>query len=175
MARKKSIPDLEILDHVLQLLLVEGEKAVSFASVSAICGLAAPTLVQRYGTRDAMVKSAILASWDALDKISESSSDEAFLSPKGAQSLLKNITSSVDIPALLAVSQRDKDLNERAIRWRNQIETALGNRLGGGTKGREAGALVFAAWQGRLLWNGAGGKSFRLGEALRRLTDQRAM
>jgi hypothetical protein len=34
---------------------------------------------------------------------------------------------------------------------------------------------MFAAWQGRLLWDTAGGKTFRLGEALRKLADQRTM
>lgn len=175
MARRKSISDTHILNLVLQRLLAEGEKAVSFASVSAISGLAAPTLVQRYGTRDAMVKLAISDGWDRLDAATLAASDDAFVSAKGAQALLKEVASSVDIPALAGASTRDKDLNIRATRWRVQVETALSDRLGGGTKGREAGGLMFAAWQGRLLWDAAGGKSFRLGEALRKLSDQRAI
>ena len=173
MARKKLISDTDILSQVLSLLLTDGDKAVSFASVSTICGLAPPTLVQRYGSRDAMVKLAVLAGWDRLDATTLAASDDAFVSAKGAQAMLKDMAASVDISALVAVSLRDKDLNARASTWRSHVEAALGDRLGSGAKGREAGALMFAAWQGRLLWDTAGGKSFRLGEALRRFADQR--
>lgn len=122
-----------------------------------------------------MVKSAVLAGWNRLAATTLAASDDALVSAKGAQAMLKDVAGSIDIPALLAVSHRDKDLNTCASAWRSQLESALCDRLGGGTKGREAGALMFAAWQGRLLWDAAGGKSFRLGEALRRLADQRAM
>ena len=171
MARRKLILDAEILPLILSHLLTDGDKSVSFASVSAICGLAPPTLVQRYGSRDAMVKLAVISGWDHLDAVSLTASDDAFVSAKGAQALLKDVAASVDIPALLAVSWRDKDLNTRASAWRAGVESALCDRLGGGTKGREAGGFMFAAWQGRLMWDAAGGKTFRLGEALRRLAD----
>ena len=175
MARKKLIPDADILALVLQKLLTEGEKSVSFGLIATATGLAPPTLVQRYGSREAMIGSALAASWAALEALTNQSEAEALVSPKGAQSLLKDIGSVVDIPALLAASRRDKALTDRAIAWRRAVESALAVRLGGGSKGRDAGALMFAAWQGRLLWDAAGGKTFRLGEALRRATDQRAM
>ena len=174
MARSKSISDSDVMAVTLSHLLADGDKAVSFASVSALCGLAPPTLVQRYTTRDRMVKSALSSAWDALDAVTLAASDAAFVSAKGAQAMLKDVAISINIPALLAESHRDKDLNLRATQWRNRLETALSDRLGGGTRGREAGALMFAAWQGRLMWDPAGGKSFRLGETLRRLADQRA-
>ena len=47
---------------------------------------------------------------------------------------------------------------------------ALGLQLGGGAKGREAAALLFAAWQGQLLWQGAGGKGFKIKDAIKALT-----
>lgn len=175
MARKKLIPDADILALVLQKLLTEGDKAVSFGLIAATSGLAAPTLVQRYGSRDAMVGQALAASWAALEDLTAATEAEALVSAKGAQGLLKDIGGLVDIPALLAASQRDKTLMDRATAWRKFVESALAVRLGGGVKGRDAGALMFAAWQGRLLWDAAGGKTFRLGEALRRVTDQRAM
>ena len=61
------------------------------------------------------------------------------------------------------------------MRWRPaqgwaRVENALALRPGGGSKGREAAALLFAAWQGQLLWQPAGGKAFRLKDALKRLT-----
>jgi AcrR family transcriptional regulator len=175
MARNKIIPDAEILALVLHKLLTEGDKAVSFGLIAAASGLAPPTLVQRYGSRDAMIVQALSASWTALETLTSASEAEALVSAKGAQALLKDIGALVDIPALLAASQRDKALMDRAAAWRKSVEAALAVRLGGGAKGRDAGALMFAAWQGRLLWDTAGGKTFRLGEALRKLADQRAM
>lgn len=175
MTRRKLVPDKDIYGMILSHLFTNGDKAVSFASISVISGLAPPTLVQRFGSRDSMVKLALTAGWDDLDAVTQAASDDAFLSAKGAQAMLKEVTASMDIPALLAASLRDKDLIGRASAWRTRLESALGNRLGGGPKGREAGALMFAAWQGRLLWDTAGGKSFRLGDALRKLADQRPM
>ena len=42
-------------------------------------------------------------------------------------------------------------------------------RLGPGAKARESAALLFAAWQGRMLWTGAGGPGFRLRDAVKRI------
>lgn len=175
MARKKIIPDADILALVLQKLLAEGEKAVSFGLVAAASGLAPATLVQRYGSLESMIVQALAASWLALESLTAEVEAEALVSAKGAQGLLKDIAVLVDIPALLAASHRDEALINRASAWRHSVEQALAVRLGGGVKGRDAAALIFAAWQGRLIWDAAGGKSFRLGEALRRLADQRAM
>lgn len=175
MSRTKIIPDAEILALVLQKLLIEGDKAVSFGLISAASGLAPPTLVQRYGSRDAMIAQALSSGWAALENLTAASEAEALVSAKGAQGMLKDIGALMDIPALLTASQRDKALIDRAAEWRKTVEAALAVRLGGGVKGRDAGALIFAAWQGRMMWDAAGGKSFRLGEALRRLADQRAI
>lgn len=53
--RRKYILDADVLQHVGELLLERGAAAVTFAEVSKRCGLAAPTLVQRFGTREAML------------------------------------------------------------------------------------------------------------------------
>lgn len=175
MSRRKIIPDAEILGLVLHKLLTEGEKSVSFGLIATASGLAPPTLVQRYGSREAMILQALAASWTALENLTAATEAEALVSSKGAQGMLKDIGALVDIPALLAASQRDKALMDRAAIWRKSVETALAVRLGGGVKGRDGAALIFAAWQGRLMWDCAGGKTFRLGEALRKLADQRSM
>lgn len=175
MARTKIIPDADILGLVLQKLLTEGDKAVSFGLIATASGLAASTLVQRYGAREAMILQALAASWTALEALTSATEAEALVSAKGAQGMLKDIGAFVDIPALLTASLRDKTLVDRATLWRKSVEASLAVRLGGGTKGRDAGALMFAAWQGRTMWDAAGGKTFRLGEALRRAADQRAM
>lgn len=173
MPRRKLIPDLVVFAEIRRLLSEGGEKAVSFAAVAQATGLAGSTLVQRFASRDAMVQAALLAAWDMLEAETEAAAAEAALSPKGAQALLKAL--GADAPeaadlSILAADFRNADLRARAEAWRARLETALAIRLGGGEKGREAAAILFAAWQGQLLWQRAGGKAFRLKDALKRLS-----
>lgn len=173
MSRTRTIPDATIFAVIRQLLAEGGEKAVSFASVARVSGLAAPSLVQRYGSRDAMLRDALMAAWDGLLVQTTAATAEAEVSAKGAAALLKTLGGgpgeAADI-ALLAVDFRDAKLRAKAAEWRAQVETALALRLGGGAKGRMAAALLFAAWQGQALWEAAGGKAFKLKDAVARLT-----
>lgn len=172
MGRTRTIPDADIFAAVRTLLAQGGEKAVAFSSVARMTGLAAPTLVQRYGSREAMLRAALMTAWDALDAATETAADDAPLSVKGAAQFLKALsadeTETADL-ALLAVDFRDTDLRARATAWRTRVEQALAQRLGGGAKGREAAAILFAAWQGQSLWQKAGGRAFRIKDALKRL------
>lgn len=171
MPRVKLIADAEVFASIRRLLAEGGDKAVAFGSVARATGLAAPTLVQRYGSRDDMMRAALMAAWDDLDAATESAAAKADTGPKGAQALLKALggdAESVDV-TLLAADFRDALLRERAAAWRARVETALALRLGGGSKAREAAALLFAAWQGQQLWQAAGGKGFKLKDAVKRL------
>jgi AcrR family transcriptional regulator len=165
MPRIKIIPDSAVFNAVHRLLAENGEKSVSFATVGKATGLAAPTLVQRFGSRDGMVKAAQLAAWDKLDAITAAAINTT--ADKGPHTLLKAVE-----PGLTAMppNARDPDLHRRAAGWRATMESALSLRLGGGEKGREAASLLFAAWQGQVLWSGTGGRGFRLKDAARKLT-----
>jgi AcrR family transcriptional regulator len=166
MARSKLIPDDVVFAVVLQLLLGQGEKSVTFAAVSTATGLAPPTLVQRYGSCAAMMRAALTQAWDALDaRVTSANAGDA----KNVQALLKSLIGSVNSAKLLTLSLSDADLSERAKDWRMNVEASLASRLTVSAKGKETAALIFAAWQGRLLWDAAGGKGFRLGEAVKRL------
>lgn len=167
MARTKALPDSEILAHVLQALTEHGDKAVTFGLVSARCGLAPATLAQRFGSVEEMTRIALLHEWARLADAISAAEAEALVSSKGAQALLKAVPCPT--PQVLASSLRDPALSEAAAAWRALVEQALASRRGGGTKGREAAALIFAAWQGRQLWEGAGGKTFRLADLLKAL------
>ncbi|MDZ4096567.1 MAG: transcriptional regulator [Paracoccaceae bacterium] len=172
MARLKTIPDPEIFAAVQRLLAEGGEKSVAFASVGRATGLAASTLVQRYGSRDAMLRAALFAAWDTLDAATAKAEANASPNEKGALALLKALGRdhgvAIDL-AQLAADFRNPDLRARAESWRRRVEAALAIRHGDGAKGREAAALLFALWQGQNLWQPAGGKGFRLKDALRRL------
>lgn len=166
MPRKRIIPDAQVFSIIQRLLDDGGEKAVSFGTVATATGLAPPTLVQRYGSRDAMVRAARLAFWDALD--SRTAQAIAATAGKGPQGLLKAIgpVRATEIAADL----RDPDLAQRAASWRATVEAALADRLGSGGKARESAALLFAAWQGMALWSAAGPSDLRLKDAVKRLT-----
>lgn len=166
MPRTRTIPDDQVFAALQRLLEEGGDRAVSFGSVARLTGLAPPTLVQRYGSRDGMVKAARLAAWDALEK--RTGEAIAATADKGPQGLLKAIGPVA--PSALAADLRDPDLAQRAAGWRAGVETALALRLGSGQKAKESAALLFAAWQGQTLWSGAGEQAFRLKDAVKRLT-----
>lgn len=167
MARPRSIPDDDIFAAIRTTLARDGERAVAFGMVAQITGLAAPSLVQRYGTRDGMVRAALLDGWQKL------AARTAELDDPQPHGLLKSLTAPATLmadPALMAVTLRDPALAQAAQDWRAQVETLLALRLGGGTKGREAAAVLFAAWMGQMQWLRAGGKGFRLKDAAKRIT-----
>lgn len=166
MPRNRSISDDQIFAALQALLDAGGDKAVSFATVAAAVGLAPPTLVQRFGSRDGMVRAARQAMWAALEDRTRAAI--ASTGDKGPQGLLKAI-GAVDVAAI-AADFRDPDLAQRAAAWRATVEAALALRLGSGTKGKEAAALLFAAWQGQALWAVTGDSAFRLKDAAKRLT-----
>lgn len=172
MARPRTIPDQQIFAAIRALLAQGGDKAVAFSSVARVTGLAAPTLVQRYGSREGMVKAALLSAWDALEARTDEAEAVAALNAKGAVALLKALNDDEGGPddlGLLAIEFRDADLRARAEAWRARVESALASRLGGGSRGREIAAILFAAWQGQALWSLAGGRGFRLKDAVKRL------
>ena len=166
MPRTRTIPDDRIFHSIQRLLDEGGDRAVSFASVAAATGLAPPTLVQRYGSRDGMVRAARAAAWDRLSAATAEAI--AATDQKGPQALLKALA-AMD-PASLVLDARDPDLAQRAAVWQATVESALALRLGTGQKARETAALLFAAWQGQLLWSRVGQPAFKLKDAVRRLT-----
>lgn len=166
MPRTRVIPDEQVFSIIRRMLDQGGDKAVSLGTVSAATGLAPPSLVQRYGTRGAMVRAARLSAWDALDlRLAEAVAQTA---GKGPQGLLKAL-GPVNAPAI-ARDLRDPDLAARAAKWRIAVETALADRIGTGPKARESAALLFATWQGQALWSATGEPAFRLKDAVKRLT-----
>jgi AcrR family transcriptional regulator len=166
MPRTRTIPDHQVYAAIQRLLDEAGDKAVSFGTVGQATGLAPPTLVQRYGSRDGMVRAARLAAWDALDR--RTADAIAATADKGPQGLLKAIGPVGG--KTIATDLRDPDLALRAAAWRAVVESALADRLGNGPKARESAALLFAAWQGQSLWAPRGEPGFRLKDAVKRLT-----
>ena len=169
MARTKLISDRDVFQQVLSLLLQNGEKSVTFSTASAATGLAPTTLVQRFGSCSAMISGALYQAGDELDRLGEAAMLDPAALNKGLPGLLKSLVAQVDPGALLTLSLRDPTLINRAKVWRNKVEQAIAARLDVSAKAKENAALIFAAWQGRMLWDAGGGKGFRLGDAIKRL------
>ncbi len=169
MARTKLISDRDVFQQVLASLLKNGEKTVTFSTVSAATGLAPTTLVQRFGSCNDMILGAIAQAWDELDGLVETATLNGAAMSKGLPGLLKSLVGPVDPGALLTLSLRDPALIGRAKAWRYKVEQAIAARLDVSAKAKETAALIFAAWQGRMQWDAGGGKGFRLGDAIKRL------
>ena len=168
MARPKSLPDAEILATVRRLMAEGGQ--VSFGAAAIATGLAPSTLAQRYGTVAAMRAAAVRDGWQVLTEATTAAIDTA--ADKGPQGLLKALDAVTDQVGLLLAGPTDDTARTRATDWRRMVETALAQRLGPGEKGREAAAILFAAWQGQALW---GGDGFRIKDAAKRLAGSQRM
>ena len=163
MTRPRSIPDADIFAAILHVMTTDGEKSVAFSTIARMTGLAAPSLVQRYGGLQTMVRSALLWEWDRLDALAKTAIAELTAADKSPQALLKALTPG-PTAALLAASRRSAALRDRATLWRSNVEQALAAKLG-----TAAAALLFAAWQGQALWQTNADKGFKLKDAIKRL------
>lgn len=159
MARKKLISDSTVFAALRHLLATEGKQATSFRAIGRATGLAAATLVQRYGNAEGMLVAAVLDGWDQADVALAAAATEAEKSEKGAVALLKALPPT---PPLLI----HPALNDRAAAWQRKVIGELSLRL----SDRQAANILFAAWQGRMLWGRTGGRGFSLRDVQRRLT-----
>ena len=92
MPRRKTISEPALLAVLLDEIAETGPDGLTFARAAACSGLSAPTLVQRFGDRAAMVEAILMFAWDRLDEATEAA-DAAFpVSPRGAIDLLLHLT-----------------------------------------------------------------------------------
>ena len=165
MARTKIIPDAEVFALIRQLLAAGGDKAISFGAIARAAKLAPSTLAQRFGTVAAMRAAALHHGWADLSATTVAAITAT--AGKGPQGLLKALDAVALPVSNLLRSASDDTSRTLAAEWRQIVETALAQRIGQGEKSRESANILFAAWQGQLLW---GGESFRLKDAVKRLT-----
>lgn len=92
MSRTRSIPDEALLDGALAVIRRAEPQRVTFAAVAAETGLAAATLVQRFGTKPALIRAAPLRAWDRLDARTATGDAAAPLTPEGAVALLVDLS-----------------------------------------------------------------------------------
>lgn len=157
MPRKRSVTDEVILDDALRLAEARGPAALTFSALSAEVGLAPATLVQRFGTKAALLQAALLRAWDVLDAATAAADARAGPGPEGVVALVVALSGQYD-PAedadqilLLREDLRDPVLRARGQAWIAALAAAVERRLPGAPTG--VGRLVVAQWQGALtLW-----------------------
>ena len=160
MGRSKTISDNVALDRLLAALETAGPERFSFSKASRAVGLSAATLVQRYGTREAMIEAILLHAWDRLDVVTAELDTKAPADPAGAVSMLLRLLPSNaavhDLPdgfLLLREDLRNPRLRARGAAWGTNLAKALGRRL---TKdaslAERMGWQMASVWQGSIIW-----------------------
>ena len=172
MARHKLISDLNVLEATLHLFARDGDRAVTFGQVGKATGLAPATLVQRFVTRDAMFAGAIIQGWVQAHEVLLRCEVALPANGHNAVAFLKSLGEALQttpLSALMVASLPDHVLRSRASAWRQAVEASLQDRIDAGPgQVSEAAAAIFAAWQGRMMWQGTEGGDFRLRAILKK-------
>ncbi|HET6953149.1 MAG TPA: TetR family transcriptional regulator [Acidimicrobiales bacterium] len=158
MGRKRTIADEDLLDAALDVVRAGGPDALTFAAVAARAGLAASTIVQRFGTKAGLLRAALSRAWDHLDAATATAVADAAPGPGGVIDLLVALSGQYGVDddfadqlLLLREDLRDPVLRARGEAWLAVLTGAVEQRLGdapGGAGG--LGDLVVAQWQGTL-------------------------
>ena len=160
MARPRSVSDDHILDATLQLLLRQGSASLTLAAVGKAAGLAAATLVQRFASRDALIRAALERAWDGLDAATADADAREAEDFDGALAVLAALSPTpaaaadyVDGLLLLREDLTDPVLRARGVAWLETLALALGRRLTADPQARRPlGRLMVCQWQGAQIW-----------------------
>jgi AcrR family transcriptional regulator len=163
MARPKKISDDDLLEAVGEILTRGGPAALTFQSAGAAAGLSPATLVQRYGSKEALQRAALLRMWDELAAQTAALDLSQPVDADGAIALLVRLSVGYGATAdetaqgllLLREDFRDPVLRARGAAWGEVLAQMLGRRLiDSPEKGIVLGRLMASQWQGAILWWG---------------------
>lgn len=160
MPRPKTRPDADILELALALMHERGPEALTFANVATASGLSPATLVQRFGTKNALKQATLLHAWDGLDRKTAALAAAAPRTPEGAIKLLVDLSrdyggieSYAEGLLVLREDLRDPALRARGASWKAALCAALDACFAGTSRApKNIGSLMAAQWQGSLLW-----------------------
>ncbi len=160
MARPRTVSDEDLLDQVLTVIRAEGPDGATFSAVATATGMAASSLVQRFGKKQDMLRAALMRAWDRLDEATEKAAADAPWTSEGAVALLVALTAGYgnDSPSyadglvLLREDLRDGDLRARGSAWGKRLRDVLNARLANEFPLRPPGRLMLSCWQGCLVW-----------------------
>lgn len=173
--RKRLITDEELLDAALAVIRRVGPEGMTLAAVAERSGLAAPTIIQRYGTKAELLRAALLRAWDRLEDDTTRAVRVAAPGASGVVELLVGLSGQyeahdfADQLRILREDLRDPVLMKRGRQWLDSLAAAIEERLPG-----VPGSLVLAQWQGTLtIWGFTRGTGVRAAvrRNLRQLLD----
>jgi len=157
MTRPRTISDEALLDAALLLVRESGPDSLSFGVLATRVGLAGSTLVQRFGSKPNLLRSALLLAWDRLDADTSRALTRAARGGSGVIEMLVMLSGQyrpdtfADQLLILREDLRDPVLRARGQAWLAVLSEAIEQRLddapGGG---RGLGELIVAQWQGAL-------------------------
>lgn len=174
MPRPRTVSDIDLLDGALSVMRRAGPDGLTFQAVAAETGLAAATLVQRFGSKPDLLRAVLLRAWDHLDAATEQADADTPQSVRGAVDFLVALSADYgegdaydEGLLVLREDMRDPVLRRRGIAWEKRLVAGLAARLGARGRPRDdLGRLMVAQWQGAILWWGFSRKG-RLPAAVR--------
>ncbi|HEY0628149.1 MAG TPA: TetR family transcriptional regulator [Sphingomicrobium sp.] len=161
MPRPRTIGDSALLDVTFELIAQSGPAALTFAAAAKAVGLAPATLVQRFGTKERLIRASLLHAWDDVEART-AAADAAFPdTPHGAVALLVSLSNYGDRETyanglvILREDFRDPQLRERGEQWGRDLASILGRRLTDDPNRQLSfGRMMANQWQGAILWWG---------------------
>ncbi|PDS80247.1 TetR family transcriptional regulator [Rhizobium sp. L43] len=164
MPRRRTLSDEQLLAMVLALIQAEGPDAATFAAVAKASGLSGSTLVQRFATKAAMLRAALLYACDRLDAETARLAGSVAKTPEGAVALLVGLSQDYGDNAaaygegLLVLREdfRDPVLRARGADWGTALTKAIARCFGSVSDPETIARLMLAQWQGSLTWWGFG-------------------
>lgn len=160
MGRSKTVSDTALLDRLLPALRDVGPTRLTFTKASRAVGLSPASLVQRFGTRDAMIVAILSYAWDLLVAATMALDAEVPVTPRGAIELLKRLVPADEADyavgdglLLLREDLRSPELRARGSAWGAVLATALGRRIvDDRDEAKRLGWQMASVWQGALIW-----------------------
>lgn len=162
MSRRKTVPDQAVLEYALRLISMDGSSSLTFSKLAASCGLSASTLVQRFGSKQQLIETALQHAWDRLDEQTSQAIAAAERTPRGAIQILTRLSATygdideyADGLLILREDLRDPASRSRGTAWGKRLTTALNDCFTTTPQAPEStGQLMATHWQGALLWWG---------------------
>lgn len=160
MGRSKTVSDAALLDLLLPALRDAGPAGLTFSKASKAAGLSPASLVQRFGSRDAMIVAVLSHAWDRLTAMTATLDTELPPTPRGAIELLLRLLleNEADYAVgdglmLLREDLRSPVLRARGAAWGASLAAALGRRLANDhAEAQRLGWQMASIWQGALIW-----------------------
>jgi AcrR family transcriptional regulator len=157
MGRPRTVDDETLLDSALRIVRESGPDSLSFGALAARVDLAASTLVQRFGSKQNLLRAALSLAWDRLDQDTARAIANAGGGRAGVIDLLVALSGQyraddfADQLLILREDLRDPVLRERGRVWIGVLADAIEARLRTARRNPDGlGQLVVTHWQGSL-------------------------